>query len=86
MAFKDDLILLLKPYYFVNILLSLSYLAAKKLPFVCNIVFPTAILQCELDSVSKVTLQTLKVNTNCLVRKYLIKESRNDVFFHKYKI
>ncbi|KDR21125.1 Thioredoxin-related transmembrane protein 2-like protein, partial [Zootermopsis nevadensis] len=50
MSLKDDLILLLKPYYFVNILLSLSYLAAKKLPFVCSILFPTASPQCELDT------------------------------------
>jgi hypothetical protein len=53
MSFKKDLILLLKPYYVVNILLSLSYLAAKKMPFLCNILFPTASSQCELDSVSK---------------------------------
>jgi hypothetical protein len=82
MSFKDDLILLLKPYYFVNILLSVSYLAAKKLPFVCNILFPTASPQCELDTVSRVNLQTLKVNMKCLVIKYIITESRKEVFLH----
>jgi hypothetical protein len=66
MSLKDDLILLLKPYYLFNVLMSLSYLAAKKLPFVCSLVFPTASPQCELDTVSKVTLQTLKVNINVL--------------------
>jgi hypothetical protein len=53
MSFKKDLILLLKPYYLVNILLSLSYVAAKKIPILCNILFPSASPQCELDSVSK---------------------------------
>jgi hypothetical protein len=53
MSFKKDLVLLLKPYYVVNILLSFSYLAAKKMPFLCNILFPSASAQCELDSVSK---------------------------------
>ncbi|KAJ9589593.1 hypothetical protein L9F63_017178 [Diploptera punctata] len=50
MSFKQDLILLLKPYYLVNILLSLSYLVAKKTPLLCNIVFPSAASQCELDT------------------------------------
>lgn len=50
MSFKNDIILLLKPYYCVNILLSLSYLAAKKLPVFCYILFPTASPQCELDT------------------------------------
>ncbi|PSN33186.1 Thioredoxin-related transmembrane protein 2 [Blattella germanica] len=50
MSFKKDLVLLLKPYYFVNIVLSLSYLAAKKLPIVCSLVFPNDSSQCELDS------------------------------------
>lgn len=50
MSIKNDFILLCKPYYLVNILLSLSYLAAKKVPFVCNILFPSSSPQCELDS------------------------------------
>jgi len=52
MSIKKDFILLFKPYYLFNILLSLSYLAAKKMPFVCNILFPSSSPQCELDSVS----------------------------------
>jgi hypothetical protein len=52
MSFKKDFILLFKPYYLVNILLSLSYLAAKKIPFICNILFSSTSSQCELDSVS----------------------------------
>lgn len=48
MSFKKDLHLLLRPYYWVNILLSLSYITAKKLPFLCALVFPAA--ECELDS------------------------------------
>jgi len=59
MSFKKDFILLLKPYYFVNILLSASFIGAKKLPFLCSILFPTASPQCELDTVSKVTFQTV---------------------------
>lgn len=42
--------LLLKPYYLVNIILSLSYIVAKKFPFLCGILFPNSHPQCELDS------------------------------------
>uniref|UniRef100_A0A1B0DJL8 Uncharacterized protein n=1 Tax=Phlebotomus papatasi TaxID=29031 RepID=A0A1B0DJL8_PHLPP len=48
MSFKKDLVLLLKPYYWVNILLSLSYIIAKRAPYVCTILFDQA-EQCELD-------------------------------------
>ena len=51
MSFKKDLKLLLKPYYYVNIILSVSYVVAKKLPFVCTFMFPHSEAQCELDSV-----------------------------------
>lgn len=51
MSFKKDLRLLAKPYYWVNILLSLSYLLAKRAPYLCKILFPTeADTECELDS------------------------------------
>ncbi|XP_049840612.1 thioredoxin-related transmembrane protein 2 homolog [Schistocerca gregaria] len=50
MSFKKDLILLLKPYYSINILLSLSYILCKKVPFVCGILFPGSYPQCELDT------------------------------------
>lgn len=55
MGFKKDLILLIKPYYWVNILLSVSYLLAKKAPGLCSYLF-TATKKaesesaCELDS------------------------------------
>lgn len=39
MTWKKDLVLLLKPYYWVNILLSLSYLVAKRAPVVCDHLF-----------------------------------------------
>lgn len=39
MALTKDLILLLKPYYLVNILLSISYLVGKKTPVVCSYLF-----------------------------------------------
>lgn len=39
MAFQKDFILLLKPYYWLNILLSLSYLIAKKTPYLCSRLF-----------------------------------------------
>jgi thiol-disulfide isomerase/thioredoxin len=54
MTFKKDLILLLKPYYWVNLLLSFSYLLAKRCPIVCNhlavYLFPNREEVCELDS------------------------------------
>lgn len=50
MTLKKDLILLLKPYYFVNIFLSVSYVFAKKLPMLCWFLFPTSYPQCELDT------------------------------------
>ncbi|GAB0092174.1 Thioredoxin-related transmembrane protein 2 homolog [Sergentomyia squamirostris] len=48
MTLKKDLVLLLKPYYWVNILLSVSYIVAKRAPYVCTILFDQAD-QCELD-------------------------------------
>lgn len=40
MSFKKDLRLLIKPYYWMNILLSLTYIAAKKTPVLCNYLQP----------------------------------------------
>lgn len=60
MSFKEDLILLRKPYYLVNILLSLSYLISKRIPVVCHILGQE---ECELDGVSfdnKVKLSVIK--------------------------
>lgn len=51
MSFKKDLVLLIKPYYWVNILLSISYLVAKRAPYVCSYLFPNKEGDsCELDS------------------------------------
>lgn len=50
MTFKRDLSLLTKPYYWVNILLSISFLVAKKMPGVCSYLFPSKEDECELDS------------------------------------
>ncbi|XP_076232211.1 thioredoxin-related transmembrane protein 2 homolog isoform X2 [Calliopsis andreniformis] len=47
MPFKKDLRLLVKPYYVINILLSVSYIIAKRIPIICNYVFAQA--ECELD-------------------------------------
>ncbi|XP_057318024.1 thioredoxin-related transmembrane protein 2 homolog [Microplitis mediator] len=47
MTFKEDLRLLFKPYYLVNIFMSLSYIIAKQVPFVCPYIFPEN--ECELD-------------------------------------
>ncbi len=53
MTFKKDLKLLIKPYYWINILLSLTYVAAKKTPLLCNhlhaYLFPQEEI-CEFDS------------------------------------
>ncbi|XP_012524802.1 thioredoxin-related transmembrane protein 2 homolog [Monomorium pharaonis] len=49
MSFKKDLRLLVKPYYLINILLSISYIASKRLlPGVCNYLFAQD--YCELDT------------------------------------
>ncbi|XP_061725718.1 thioredoxin-related transmembrane protein 2 homolog [Cydia pomonella] len=48
MSFKQDLRQLLKPYYWVNILLSISYVTAKRTGVICNFLFPD--VDCELDS------------------------------------
>lgn len=53
MSFKKDLKLLAKPYYWINILLSLTYIVAKKAPALCShlhpYLFPHA-ESCEFDS------------------------------------
>lgn len=54
MGLKKDLTLLIKPYYWVNILLSVSYLLAKKAPGICSYLFAAtkkeSESECELDS------------------------------------
>ncbi|XP_054284719.1 thioredoxin-related transmembrane protein 2 homolog [Macrosteles quadrilineatus] len=50
MKINKDVRLLMKPYYYINILLSASYIAAKKLPFLCQYTFPRSESQCEFDS------------------------------------
>ncbi|XP_066603170.1 thioredoxin-related transmembrane protein 2 homolog [Prorops nasuta] len=47
MSFKKDLRLLVKPYYLINLLLSISYVVSKRIPIVCNYIFAQA--ECELD-------------------------------------
>lgn len=47
MSFKKDLILLLKPYYWFNILLSLSYIIAKRTQIICTSIFSVG--DCELN-------------------------------------
>lgn len=49
MGFQKDLVLLIKPYYWVNIVLSLSYLVAKKTPGLCAYIFNRLETECELD-------------------------------------
>ncbi|KAJ0169725.1 hypothetical protein K1T71_014331 [Dendrolimus kikuchii] len=48
MSFKSDLRQLLKPYYWFNILLSISYVTCKRTAVICNSLFPD--VDCELDS------------------------------------
>lgn len=52
MTFKKDCVQLLKPYYWVNIILSLSYVVMKRMPQVCDYVFQMReeADRCELDS------------------------------------
>ncbi|XP_033224207.1 thioredoxin-related transmembrane protein 2 homolog isoform X2 [Belonocnema kinseyi] len=47
MSLKKDLMLLRKPYYLVNILLSLTYVISKRIPMVCHMLGQA---ECELDS------------------------------------
>ncbi|XP_012266460.1 thioredoxin-related transmembrane protein 2 homolog [Athalia rosae] len=47
MSFKKDLHLLIKPYYLVNTIISLSYIVAKRVPAVCNYLFLQN--ECELN-------------------------------------
>lgn len=50
MTFKKDITLLIKPYYWVNIILGFSYLISKKMPIVCTYLFKHKEEVCELDS------------------------------------
>lgn len=52
MAFLKDLKTLLKPYYWLNLLMSFSYIIAKKVPILCQYTFPNSESKCELDAVS----------------------------------
>lgn len=49
MAVITDLKTLLKPYYWLNIVMSFSYLIAKKMPVLCEYTFPNSETKCELD-------------------------------------
>lgn len=48
MSIQKDLRQLLKPYYWVNILLSITYVVCKRTSSICNFLFPDS--DCELDS------------------------------------
>lgn len=48
MSYKADLRQLLKPYYWFNIILSMSYVTCKRTGIICNFLFPSS--DCELDS------------------------------------
>lgn len=50
MTLKRDFKLLLKPYYVINIIMSIGYIIAKKIPIVCTSLFPSSKPLCELDS------------------------------------
>jgi len=65
MSFKKDLRLLVKPYYLINILLSVSYIIAKRLPVICNYIFAQD--GCEFDGVSDANLSAIltKVILTC---------------------
>ncbi|VVC41306.1 Hypothetical protein CINCED_3A005275 [Cinara cedri] len=47
---KKELLLLLKPYYWVNIILTCSYVFCKKTDILCNYIFAAAEKPCELDT------------------------------------
>lgn len=51
MSFKNDLKQLIKPYYLINIALSLSYVVLKRLPGICNYLFNVE--ECEFEGVSE---------------------------------
>lgn len=62
MSFKKDLKLLVKPYYLINIFLSVSYILSKRIPVICNYIF--AQNDCELDGVS--VLQFILITTSVI--------------------
>jgi hypothetical protein len=53
-SFKKDLVLLFKPYYLVNLLLSFSFIIFKKTPIICTYLHPFLFINedevCEFDS------------------------------------
>lgn len=48
MSFKADLRQILKPYYWINILMSISYVTCKRTGIICKYLFLES--DCELDS------------------------------------
>lgn len=85
-SFKKDLILLAKPYYWINIILSLSFIVAKRAPIICqhlSFLFPSDPDICELGMreseilfflIIIIMIRTRKVSTNFL-HLYLQNES-----------
>lgn len=53
---KKELKLLLKPYYFINLILTCSYVFCKKTDIICHNIFAPADKPCELDTVSSLFL------------------------------
>lgn len=49
---KKELMLLLKPYYWINIILTCSYVFCKKTSFLCHYIFTPTEKTCEFDNVS----------------------------------
>lgn len=49
---RKDLMVLLKPYYWINIILTCSYVFCKKTDILCQYIFAPTEKTCELDAVS----------------------------------
>ncbi|XP_014206890.1 thioredoxin-related transmembrane protein 2 homolog [Copidosoma floridanum] len=64
---KRDLRQLMRPYYLINILLSLSYVIAKRLPYICNFLFGQS--DCELNDRESETLFFLMIVVMIRARK-----------------
>lgn len=58
---KKELLLLLKPYYWVNIALTCSYVFCKKMDLFCQYIFSPTEKTCEFDTVSDLAFKRLIV-------------------------
>lgn len=78
MAFLHDIKELVRPYYLVNCILSISFLVLKTVSPMCMYLFPVGESQCELDMVN--TFFLITTNFTLIIDTFLYRNNLKSCF------